>query len=101
MLKFIKGPAALYAGTLAHLASAVAQDDNTLVLTYKAPVANVLSQLQQVPILPEHIWATYATGDGKTLKTWPNPAPMVSGGPFELVSYTKGQAALFKRNPSW
>ncbi len=101
MLKFIKGPAALYAGTLAHMASAVASDDTTLVLTYKAPVANVLSQLQQVPILPEHVWATYATGDGKTLKTWPNPAPMVSGGPFILVSYTKGQAALFKRNPSW
>jgi peptide/nickel transport system substrate-binding protein len=81
------------------MVSATAPNATTLVITYKQPVANVLSQLQQVPILPEHIWATYATGNGKALITFSNSAPIVSGGPFMLVKYTAKQIALFKRNP--
>jgi peptide/nickel transport system substrate-binding protein len=64
-------------------------------------VANVLAQIQQAPILPEHIWAKYATGTGKQLKLWPNPAPVVSGGAFILAKYTPKQIALFKRNPNF
>src|SRR5262249_28924082 len=67
----------------------------------KRPVANVISQVQQVPILPEHIWAKYATGNGKALMRFSNPAPIVSGGPFTLDKYTPKQIALFKRNPSF
>jgi peptide/nickel transport system substrate-binding protein len=70
------------------------------VLTYKRPVANVLSQVQQVPILPEHIWAKYATGNGKAMTRFSNGAPIVSGGPFILDKYTPKQIALFKRNPA-
>ena len=81
--------------------SATAPNATTLVLTYKQPVANVLSQVQQVPILPEHIWAKYATGNGKALKTFSNNAPIVSGGPFILDKYTPKQIALFKRNPNF
>ncbi len=72
-----------------------------LVLTYKRPVANVLSQVQQVPILPEHVWAKYATGNGKALTRFTNNAPIVSGGPFVLTKYTPKQIALFKRNPTF
>ncbi|HEY6275407.1 MAG TPA: peptide ABC transporter substrate-binding protein [Streptosporangiaceae bacterium] len=101
ILKFQNGPTANTAGDVAHMVSAVAPNPTTLVLTYKQPVANVLSQLQQVPILPEHIWAQYATGNGKALTSFTNPAPIVSGGPFTLVKYTPKQIALFKRNPSF
>jgi peptide/nickel transport system substrate-binding protein len=101
ILKFQNGPTANTAGDVAHMTSAVAPNPTTLVLTYKQPVANVLSQLQQVPILPEHIWAQYATGNGKALTSFTNPAPIVSGGPFVLVKYTPKQIALFKRNPSF
>jgi peptide/nickel transport system substrate-binding protein len=101
ILKFQNGPTANSAGYVAHMVSAVAPNDNTLVITYKRPVANVLSQLQQVPILPQHIWAKYAAGNGKALKTFTNPAPIVSGGPFVLSSYTAKQDAVFKRNPTF
>ena len=81
--------------------SATAPNATTVVLTYKQPVANVLSQVQQVPILPEHIWAKYATGNGKALTRFSNNAPIVSGGPFILDKYTPKQIALFKRNPTF
>ncbi|MGN6130283.1 MAG: ABC transporter substrate-binding protein, partial [Nocardioidaceae bacterium] len=56
IMKFAKTAAANQASTLNHLKSAVAKDDTTLVMTYDVPVANVLSNLQQLPILPEHVW---------------------------------------------
>ncbi len=101
ILKFKNGATANSAGYVAHLTSATAPNPTTLVLTYSRPVANVLSQVQQVPILPEHVWAKYATGSGKALKTFQNNAPIVSGGPFILSRYTPKQIALFKRNPGF
>ncbi len=101
ILKFQNSATSGTAGDVAHMVSATAPNATTLVLTYKQPVANVLSQLQQVPILPEHVWAKYATGQGKALTTFTNPAPIVSGGPFTLVKYTPKQIALFKRNPAF
>ena len=41
-LKYASGPTAAVAGDLAHLRSATATDDNTLVLQYAQPVANAL-----------------------------------------------------------
>jgi len=100
-LKFIHGATSEAAGTLAHLTSAAAPDLNTLVLHYSKPVANVLAQMQSESILPEHVWNKYATGNGGALRTFPNGAPVVSGGPFELAKYVKNQVALFQRNPYW
>jgi peptide/nickel transport system substrate-binding protein len=101
ILKYQNGATANSAGYVAHMKSATAPNATTVVLTYKRPVANVLSQAQQVPILPEHIWAKYATGNGKALTRFSNGAPIVSGGPFILDKYTPKQIALFKRNPSF
>jgi peptide/nickel transport system substrate-binding protein len=101
ILKYQNGATANSAGYVAHMKSATAPDATTVVLTYKQPVANVLSQVQQVPILPEHIWAKYATGNGKALTRFSNGAPIVSGGTFILDKYTPKQIALFKRNPNY
>jgi len=101
ILKYQNGATANSAGYVAHLKSATAPNATTLVLTYSRPVANVLSQVQQVPILPEHVWAKYATGNGKALTRFSNNAPIVSGGPFVLTKYTPKQIALFKRNPDF
>lgn len=101
MVKYKAGPTGQLAGWVAHLATAVAPDDNTLVLTYDSPVANVLTQMQALHILPQHVWWRLGTGDGKDISTFENGAPMVSGGPFELTKYTKDQLALFKANPNW
>ena len=105
ILKFAKTAGGNQAATLTNLKSAVAPDANTLVLTYSVPVANVLSNLQQLPILPEHVWSKHATGNGKGLKRYSNTptdsSPVVSGGPFTLVKFKKDQIALFQRNPHW
>jgi peptide/nickel transport system substrate-binding protein len=101
ILKFQAGPTANSAGYVAHMKTATAPDATTVVLTYERPVANVLSQVQGIPILPEHVWAKYATGNGQALKTFSNDAPIVSGGPFILEKYTPKQIALFKRNPTF
>src|SRR5215813_1266899 len=101
IIKYQNGPTANSAGVVAHMKNATAPNATTVVLTYKQPVANALSQLQQTPILPEHIWAKYATGNGKALTTFTNPAPIVSGGSFILQKYTPKQIALFKRNPNY
>ena len=100
--KYQDGATANSSRLVAHLVSAVATDPTTLVMTYDKPVANVLAQMQQMSILPQQTWSPmYATGDGAALKTFQNPAPIVSGGPFMLTKYTKDQIALFARNPKW
>jgi peptide/nickel transport system substrate-binding protein len=101
IMKFQDGATANSAGLVAHLKTAVASTPTTLVLTYDKPVANVLSNMQQMSILPQQVWAQYAVGDGSKIKTFQNDAPLVSGGPFVLTKYTKGQVALFGRNPNW
>jgi peptide/nickel transport system substrate-binding protein len=89
------------AGLIIHIVSASAPNPNTLVVKYEKPVGNVLSQFQQLAILPKHIWAGYTGHKGADLKTFPNAAPVVSGGAFTLSKFTKDQIALFKRNPTF
>jgi peptide/nickel transport system substrate-binding protein len=82
-----------------------ATDPTTVVLRYSKPTPTVLSSAQQVAILPEHVWAQYATGDGKAMKTYPNLPenghPLVAGGPFMLTEFRENDVALFQRNPNY
>ena len=66
---------------LAHVESAEATDDNTLVIHYDAPVGNVLAQLEQFFILPQHVWEPLVGANGKGLKTFhpEQNLPVVSG----------------------
>ena len=105
IIKFKSGPTANLGGDVAHLNNAVATNSTTLVLHYAQPVANVLPNLQVIPILPEHVWAPVAGTSGKGLRSYANVPtnghPVVGGGPFTLVSYQSDQLALFHRNPHW
>jgi peptide/nickel transport system substrate-binding protein len=105
IIKYGKGPTGNFASDFTHVSSIVASDPNTLVITYTQPVAVVLSNLQQVPILPPQVWDKLATGDGKTLRSFQNTPengkPLVAGGPFMMVSYKKSQIALFQANPNY
>ncbi len=105
IIKFQNGPAGDWSGSVAHLSKVEATDTNTLVATYERPVANVLPNLGLIPILPAHVWAQYATGDGKALKTYPNEPtggkPLVGGGPFVLSVYKKNAVAIFQKNPTF
>src|SRR3989304_7208555 len=92
------GGGATSPGLVAHRKGAEAPNATTLIVRYEAPVGNVLSQLEQIPILPEHIWSKYTGHNGKDRKPSPNNAPVVSGGAFALTKFTKDQIALFERN---
>jgi peptide/nickel transport system substrate-binding protein len=105
IVKYANGPTSNSAGYVAHMQDAVAQDPTTVVVNYKAPVANALAQLEQVVILPEHVWQPLEGSDGKGLKSYSNlPSngkPVVCGGPFCLTQYTANQASTWEYNKNW
>ena len=102
MVKYQKGPTADLGQLIEGLKSTSTPDDNTLVLHYSHPVANVLAQMQGVHILPPKVWGPLATGNGAKIRTFQNTAvPMISGGPFTMTKYTVNQTALFQANPNW
>lgn len=88
-----------------NITSIEAPDAHTVVLTMAEPSALSLTNVATTPLLPEQVWAEYATGDGEALKTLENipqgDEPMVSGGPFVLTQYRKGELAVFSVNPNW
>jgi peptide/nickel transport system substrate-binding protein len=100
-IKYQKTGAANLAGLIAHITHADAPNATTLVVHYKQAPGNVLGQFQQFFILPEHIWSKYTGHNGTDLKTFPNNAPVVGSGPFNLVKFQKNQIALFQRNDSY
>lgn len=97
------GPTGLMAGYARHITSAEAPDDGTLTIGYEAPVNEgwALSQLQQIPILPEHVWSAQEGEDGKGIRQFTNGAPIVSGGPFALTAYTKDEFVQMERNDGY
>ncbi|HTW21096.1 MAG TPA: peptide ABC transporter substrate-binding protein [Mycobacteriales bacterium] len=105
MVRLHKGAAALWASAVAGVLTAVAPNPTTLVVTYKKPEGDALANLEQIPVLPEHVWAKYAVGNGKALHSIPNTPtsghPIVSGGPFIFVKYTYNEAIVFARNPHY
>jgi peptide/nickel transport system substrate-binding protein len=96
-VKYQGGPTAVAAAALAHVTSAEATDDTTLVIHYDAPVGNVLPQLEQFFILPQHVWEPLAGSDGKGLKTYhpEQHLPMVTGGAYTIKQYEKKGTTVF------
>ena len=83
--------------------SAQAINPTTLVIHYESPVGNVLAQLEQVFILPQHVWQKLAGAGGKGLKTY-HPElhlPMVTGGAYTLAQYEKKGTTGFKPDPNF
>jgi peptide/nickel transport system substrate-binding protein len=102
--KYAGGPTAVMAPALAHLKSAEATDPTTVVLHYNAPVGNVLAQLEQFFVVPEHIWSKFAVGDGKGLKTYApenDLSSFVTGGAFTLKQYEKKGTTVFIPDPNY
>jgi peptide/nickel transport system substrate-binding protein len=103
ILKYAKGPAANLAPFLENVESLEAPDANTLVVTYKTAIGNVLPQLQQFFILPKHFWQKHAVGNGKALKQYlpEKDLPIVSAGQFILTKYDKKGTTILERNPDF
>ena len=91
VLKYGEGPAAMMAPFIAHSTKFEAPDATTLVITYDEPVANVLPQLQQFFILPQHVVEPIIGDKGKGLKQWdPMSGGAQVGGGAGLFGYGHG-----------
>jgi peptide/nickel transport system substrate-binding protein len=97
IVKYANGPTAVAAPALTHVSGAEATDDNTLVIHYDAPVGNVLAQLEQLFIVPQHIWEPLAGANGKGLKTYhpEQNLPVVSAGAYTIKEYEKKGTTVF------
>ncbi len=93
LLSHIDGPTARRARSISTVASAEAPDDTTLVVTFKEQTANAVGRLAQILIVPEHVWAPLAEGDGAGITTFANDEP-VTGGPLKLVRFDADQTIL-------
>jgi peptide/nickel transport system substrate-binding protein len=97
-VKYKDDSTAVAAAALANIKDAEAPDDTTLVIHYSTPVGNVLPQLEQFFILPEHVWAPKAGANGKGLKTYKPELnlPIISGGAYTITQYEKKGTTAFK-----
>jgi peptide/nickel transport system substrate-binding protein len=100
-LKYDTGPTADYAAALYGIKSFSAPDNNTLVVTYDQPVGNVLANLEELYILPEHVWDKYLGNNGGDLRTFlpQDHLPTVGGGPYYISQFQEFGTTVFRRNP--
>jgi len=83
--------------TAAGVTGVSAPDPQTLVVTTN--LNNPLLLQSYVPILPAHIWSKI---DPKTAgSTYPNNAPVVGTGPYQVVEYKPGQFVRLQRNANY
>jgi peptide/nickel transport system substrate-binding protein len=103
IIKYGEGPAAMMAPFIAHSTNFEAPDPTTLVITYDQPVANVLPQLQQFFILPQHVVEPIIGANGKGLKKWDPMADgaQVGGGAFYVKSFEKKGTTIVEKNPGY
>jgi peptide/nickel transport system substrate-binding protein len=96
-VKYAGGPTAVAAPALAHVTTAEAPDDATVVIHYEQPVGNVLEQLEQFFIVPRHVWEPLEQTDPKELKRYKPDQhfPMVTGGAFTMKQYEKKGTNVF------
>ena len=103
IIKYGEGPAAMMAPFIAHSTNFEAPDPTTLVITYDQPVANVLPQLQQFFILPQHVVEPIIGANGKGLKKWDPMAggAQVGGGAFYVKTFEKKGTTIIEKNPGY
>jgi peptide/nickel transport system substrate-binding protein len=100
-LRFANGPTAYFAGILTGVTHAGAPDAHTLVLTYSHPVAPALANLEQIFILPKHIWAPQLGVKGAGLKAFhpEEHLPVVGGGAYSITRFAEKGTIVFRPNP--
>jgi peptide/nickel transport system substrate-binding protein len=83
---------------VANFATVTAPNATTVVITTKAPQANMLYVVGSLPIVPEHIWASEVSN----LNNFKNQTtPVVGYGPWQLTGYVTNQYATLTANSSF
>jgi peptide/nickel transport system substrate-binding protein len=102
-LAYADGPTAQMAPSLNNVESAEAIDDQTLVIHYASPVGNALEQLEQLFILPRHVWEPLEQQGPREIKRFKpeQNLPMVTGGAFTIQQYEKLGTTVFLPDPNY
>jgi ABC-type transport system substrate-binding protein len=80
---------------VADFKTVTAPNATTLVITTTQPEANMLYNVNTIPIVPEHIWASEVS----KLSSFKNQAtPVVGYGPWQLTGYVANQYATLTAN---
>jgi peptide/nickel transport system substrate-binding protein len=103
IVKYGAGATAYLAAALTHVKKMDAPNASTLIIHYDKPIANVLPQLEQFWVLPEHVWAPQLGTDGKGLKSYrpEQHLPTVAGGAYSITKYDEKGTTVFKPNPNF
>ncbi|MCX2930480.1 peptide ABC transporter substrate-binding protein [Mycobacterium sp. CVI_P3] len=102
--KYAEGATASMAKVLAGVASAEAPDPHTLVIHYDQPTGPAMANLEQMYIVPKHVWEAHATGDDGSGLTDFKPEqqlPVVAGGPFTITKFEDKGTTVFTPNPDF
>jgi peptide/nickel transport system substrate-binding protein len=83
-----------------YVASVVAQDKTTLVVTFNEPFAPWLTSVFYW-VLPKHVLQPVFDADGTLDNAEWNRNPAVGVGPFVLSEWETGSHLAFKANPNW
>ncbi len=88
---------------LSHVTRCDTPDAGTLVIHYAKPVSNVLAQLEQFWVLPQHVWEPQVGAKAKNLKNYDPGAhtPIVGGGSFFIAKYDKKGTTIMQANPGF
>jgi peptide/nickel transport system substrate-binding protein len=100
VLRLSDGVGASLSIYLVGVKSAKAVDPTTLDVKLSSPQAAFLSNLQGLPVLPEHVWAPLTAGNGGKVKTFtgdPSKGPLVVAGPFVVQKWETNGTTIFKR----
>jgi len=104
-IKYASGATAVIASSLNHATKATAPNPTTLVVKYSAPVANALTLIAGVPMVPRHIWEPLEKKQkgGAALKTYrpQDKLPMVTGGAYTVKQYEKKGTTVFIPDPNY
>ena len=97
IVKHQAGPTAFLASYVVGIKRAVAPNDSELILHLTRPTAPLLSNLTFIPILPEHVWAPLAKGNGAKLTSFSVDAAAVCCGPYRLAKYVQNQITIVEQ----
>ncbi|MGZ4480981.1 MAG: ABC transporter substrate-binding protein [Gaiellales bacterium] len=103
IIKYAGGSSSYLAAALSHATSCEAPDATTFVIHYEKAVANVLPQLEQFWVLPEHVWSKLTGNKGKDLQTYKvdQHLPTVAAGPYQITQFQEKGTTVFKPNPGF
>jgi len=96
----IKNQIANWTAYTTNMVKATALSDTTVRIDCSTPSPALLTNVAEVPILPQHIWAKIPNKTA-TSSSFSNSPPLVGSGPFQCVQWKKSDYLVMQANKSY